>query len=80
MITALVAQILSKFMQYRMCLRLLFKRKLTRCFLIWQFSAIKIGMLNNREVIDVIATALDRLLIKHVVFDPDDGCKKMVLP
>ncbi len=33
-------------------------------------SAIKIGMLNKREVIDVIATSLDRLLIKHVVFDP----------
>lgn len=33
-------------------------------------SAVKIGMLNKREVIDVIATALDRLLIKHVVFDP----------
>ncbi len=33
-------------------------------------SAIKIGMLNKKEVIDVIATALDRLLIKRVVFDP----------
>jgi len=33
-------------------------------------SAIKIGMLNKKEVIDVIATSLDKLLIKHVVFDP----------
>lgn len=33
-------------------------------------SAVKIGMLSKREVVDVIATALDRLLVRHVVFDP----------
>ncbi len=33
-------------------------------------AAIKIGMLNKKEVIDVIATSLDKLLIKQVVFDP----------
>jgi hydroxymethylpyrimidine/phosphomethylpyrimidine kinase len=35
-----------------------------------QVAAIKIGMLNKKEVIDVVATSLDRLLIKKVVFDP----------
>lgn len=40
--------------------------------------AVKIGMLHRKEIIDVIATSLDKTLVKHVVFDPvmvaKNGC------
>jgi hydroxymethylpyrimidine/phosphomethylpyrimidine kinase len=69
-ITALVAQNTQQVYSIQDVPAVFIQEQIESVFTDLHVSAVKIGMLNKKEVIDVIATALDRLLVKHVVFDP----------
>ncbi len=69
-ITALVAQNTQKVDAIQDVPPIFIQAQIQSVFSDLDVSAIKIGMLGKREVVDVVATALDRLMLKHVVFDP----------
>lgn len=69
-ITALVAQNTQTVHAIESVSTLFIRAQMDAVFEDLTVNAIKIGMLHTREVMDVIATGLERYLCKHVVLDP----------
>lgn len=69
-ITALVAQNTQTVHAIEAVNALFIRAQMDAVFQDLKVDAIKIGMLHTREVMDVIATGLERYLCKHIVLDP----------